>query len=294
MISIIIPTFQRAHILERAYLSVANQTFADWELLIIDDGSNDGTEALVNKWQEDDPRIFFYKRPIDRIKGASTCRNIGIEKAKGKYIAFLDSDDEWQVRRLEECVNYIKKQEVEAIYSGAMVKGKLSSTFRSSRRVLEGESLFDFLLKNDSFIPTPGLVLDAGIAKKVRFNEHLKQHEDYEFILKVGELVAWTFFENRDVIIHWEQKEDKQIDYRSCLWFYEQYSSMSKDKNARFRYLIYMVEGMLGKKPPYPYLRHYKAILEKEGYVLGSRHQLLFAAPFIFHLFLRIRKLVKS
>ena len=280
--------------LERAYQSVSKQTFTDWELLIVDDGSTDGTEELVKQWQEIDSRIFFYKRPNDRAKGASTCRNIGIELARGSFIAFLDSDDEWLDRRLEDSIQFIRAHNASAIYSGAEVKGRNSSYFRPSRAISKGEALFDFLLKNDSFIPTPSLVLDATIAKKVKFNENLRIHEDYEFIIKVGDLVSWIFFDNTGVIIHWEQNRSKQIDYQSCLWFYEQYSQRSNDPLAKYRYLIYMVEDMIQKSPPYPFLDRYYSILKNEGFSLNRRLKLLFATPYVFHVLLRIRKIIKS
>lgn len=294
LISIIIPTFQRVHILDRAYQSVKKQTFEGWELLIVDDGSTDGTENLVKKWQETDSRVHFYKRPKERAKGASTCRNIGIENAKGFLIAFLDSDDEWLERRLEKSVHFIREQKTAAIYSGAVVIGRMGKYLRPSRPLNPEESIFDFLLKNDSFIPTPSLILEASLAKKIKFNESLKNHEDYEFIINVGKLSTWTFFDNHDVIIHWEENQNNQVDYPSCLCFYEQYCHLSSDSEARLRYLSYMVENMVKKSPPYPYLDTYRSLFKKENFALGIRKKFLFAAPFLFHIILRIRKIFKS
>jgi glycosyltransferase involved in cell wall biosynthesis len=273
---------------------VANQTFKDWELLIIDDGSKDDTEGMVKKWQVADSRIHFFKRPTDRKKGASTCRNIGIENAKGSFIAFLDSDDEWHDDRLAACVEYMTTNQVKALYSGAEVRGKLASYLRPSRELGNGESLFDFLLKNDSFMPTPSLVVDTAIAKKVKFNEELRQHEDYDFILKVGEYSPWSFFEDYGVIVHWEQNQNKPIDYKSCLWFYEVYRSRSKDRQARFNYLAYMVEDMAMKGPPFPFLNDYQKIMTDEGFRLGIRLRVLFTSPYLFCLLLRIRSLIKK
>lgn len=294
LISIIIPTFQRAHLLARAYRSVANQTFEDWELLIIDDGSSDGTEVMAKKWQESDPRIHFYKRPTDRKKGASTCRNIGIENAKGSMIAFLDSDDEWYEERLEACVKYMQAHQINALYSGAEIRGKSASYLRTSRELIQGESLFDFLLKNDSFIPTPSLIVDSTIAKKAKFNEELRQHEDYEFILKVGEYTPWSFFEDYGVIVHWEQNQEKPVDYKSCLWFYKAYRSRSEDSQARLNYLTYMVEDMVSKGPPFPSLKDYRKIMNDEGFRPGIRSRVVFTSPYLFYLLLRVRSFIKN
>jgi glycosyltransferase involved in cell wall biosynthesis len=89
--SIVLPTHNRAHLLDRAVKSCLAQTFADFELILIDDGSTDNTQALINSYT--DPRICSL--PLAIAKGVSQARNQGILKASGKYIAFLDDDDEY-------------------------------------------------------------------------------------------------------------------------------------------------------------------------------------------------------
>ncbi|ARV13803.1 glycosyltransferase family 2 protein [Polaribacter sp. SA4-12] len=93
MVSIIIPVFNRAHIIEETLKSIISQTSKDWECILVDDGSNDSIETILDKYINIDVRFKFYKRPPNRLKGPSSCRNIGIEKSKGEYIMFLDSDD---------------------------------------------------------------------------------------------------------------------------------------------------------------------------------------------------------
>ena len=88
--SIIIPTYNRAHVLAKAIESVINQRYTNWELIIIDDGSNDNTREVVQQFN--DPRInYVYQENTER----SQARNNGIKLAKGLYICFLDSDDEY-------------------------------------------------------------------------------------------------------------------------------------------------------------------------------------------------------
>lgn len=89
-ISIIIPSFNREKLLKRAIESVLNQTNGNWELIIIDDGSNDGTRKLVNYYLRDSRIVYFYQEN----KGVSVARNVGINLASCDYIIFLDSDDE--------------------------------------------------------------------------------------------------------------------------------------------------------------------------------------------------------
>jgi len=92
LVSIIIPTYNRAHLLGETLDSVIAQTYNKWECIIVDDGSTDYTEVLLGFYCEKDSRIQFYEREL-LPKGASHCRNIGLEKAKGNYCIFLDSDD---------------------------------------------------------------------------------------------------------------------------------------------------------------------------------------------------------
>ena len=90
--SVIIPTYNRAHTLPRAIESVLNQTLQDFELIVVDDGSTDDTKRIANYY----PVIYIYQEN----SGVSAARNMGIKAARGKYIAFLDSDDEWKKEKL--------------------------------------------------------------------------------------------------------------------------------------------------------------------------------------------------
>ena len=89
-VSIILPTYNRSRFLSETINSVLNQTYKDFELIIIDDGSTDDTADLIRKYTEQDNRVkYFFQENMER----SQARNNGIEKSNGKYICFLDSDD---------------------------------------------------------------------------------------------------------------------------------------------------------------------------------------------------------
>ena len=88
--SIILPTFNRANFITKAIESVINQTYKNWELIVIDDGSTDNTEEIIQKFIKKEKRItYYYQKNQER----SAARNNGIKRAKGDYICFLDSDD---------------------------------------------------------------------------------------------------------------------------------------------------------------------------------------------------------
>ena len=90
--SIILPTFNRAHLLERAVKSVISQSFEDWELFIIDDGSIDNTESIARQLCKGGVRVRYHH---SENKGAAAARNLGCSLASGSYLTFLDSDDEY-------------------------------------------------------------------------------------------------------------------------------------------------------------------------------------------------------
>ena len=96
-ISVVLPTYNRALTLERAIDSVLNQTFADFELVVIDDGSTDRTDLVLGKYaSRGDVKILSTPH-----RGCSAARNIGISSSRGRYVAFQDSDDQWEPRKLE-------------------------------------------------------------------------------------------------------------------------------------------------------------------------------------------------
>lgn len=103
MFSIVIPLYNKADYIENTLKSVLNQTFTDYEIIIINDGSTDKSEDIVNGF--DDKRIHIYNQ---KNQGASVARNLGIEKAKYDYIAFLDADDLWMENHLESLKNLIE------------------------------------------------------------------------------------------------------------------------------------------------------------------------------------------
>jgi len=97
LVSVIIPTYNRAHLLSRAIGSVLKQSYQDFELILVDDGSTDDTEKVVKGFHDERVRYISY----EENRGGAAARNVGIQVAEGEYLAFLDSDDEWYLDKLE-------------------------------------------------------------------------------------------------------------------------------------------------------------------------------------------------
>lgn len=93
LVSIIIPTYNRAHLIGETLESVLAQTYENWECIIVDDGSTDSTSEVLAEYANRDSRFQYHHRPPDRIKGANACRNYGFEMCKGEYVNWFDDDD---------------------------------------------------------------------------------------------------------------------------------------------------------------------------------------------------------
>lgn len=116
MITIVIPTYNRASIIAKSLYSVFSQTYSDWECLVVDDFSTDNTKEIVKSFCAKDSRVQYLLN--ESKKGANGARNTGIVHAKGEYVSFLDSDDEWLPEMLEKQIKqYLKSDTIGAVYS---------------------------------------------------------------------------------------------------------------------------------------------------------------------------------
>lgn len=105
-VSVITASYNAARFIGETIESVLNQTYKDLELIIVDDCSTDNTEEIVNKYIEKDSRVKFYR--LDKNSGAAVVRNTALEKATGRFMAFLDSDDLWDKEKLEKQIKFMK------------------------------------------------------------------------------------------------------------------------------------------------------------------------------------------
>ncbi|WP_341214771.1 glycosyltransferase [uncultured Wocania sp.] len=181
-ISLIIPTFNRAALIGETIQSVIDQTYPDWECIIVDDGSTDNTVQVVNEFAIRDSRISFYKRPQDRQKGANACRNFGLEKSTGTIINWLDSDDVLAVNHFQAHINLHKKSSVNCVVSRAV-------TFKTNPN--ETEELWSIIVpKGDAWKgmicgniswATPSPTWKKNILPVRPFNEALQDAQEWFF-----------------------------------------------------------------------------------------------------------------
>jgi len=196
-VSVIIPVNNRATVVAEAIESVFGQTFRDFELLVVDDGSTDGTwEAL----QSYGPRLCPLRQPH---RGAASARNLAILRAAGEFLAFLDSDDLWRPEKLARQVEFLDQHpEVSLVHcdgwwiKGSEIPADLASrpTFYSNRPIPQGPDAARWFMSSP--ILTPHVMVRRKAAEKIAgFAEDLSLHEDADFILRLleaGEKIGYV------------------------------------------------------------------------------------------------------
>ena len=187
-VSIIIPTYNRANFLPRTIKSVLNQTFQDFELIIVDDCSTDNTQEVVKEFQKKDDRIRYIR--LDKNSGAPAHpRNVGIQNARGNFISFLDSDDECFPEKLEKQLELFEKGPADLGFVGCnalMVEEK-------NGKILKEIKLPSFLKRNTfekllehCFMNISVLIKSRVLDNVGLFDENLKFAEDWDMWIRIS------------------------------------------------------------------------------------------------------------
>jgi len=204
LFSIVLPTFNHGIYISRAIESIIQQTYINWELIIVDNYSIDETEILVSKYK--DPRIQYFKNHNYGI--IATSRNFGINKTSGDWIAFLDSDDWWKKNKLELCLKYLNKYEVDILYHDLfLIKNqnqKISFKIAKSRKLTK--PVFNDLLKNGNAILNSSVIVKKDILNAVGLLSELPDKvtwEDYDCWLKISKITDNFFYLNKRLGYYW-------------------------------------------------------------------------------------------
>ena len=188
LVSIVIPTYNRVEELKRAVKSIYSQTFKNWEIIVIDNNSEDNTKEYIKELNNN--KIKFFSTNNNGVIAKS--RNIGIQKAKGTYLAFLDSDDWWDPRKLEISLKYLN-QGASIVYHDLYRVKRKNQFFHISKaktRHLEAPVLEDLLfngwaINNSSVVIVKNLLQSiGGLSEK----KELVGAEDYDAWLKISKI----------------------------------------------------------------------------------------------------------
>ena len=190
LFSVVIPTYNRAHLVGQAIDSVLQQGFSDWELLLVDDGSEDNTENTVKQYK--DPRIHYLPKENG---GESSARNFGIARATGRYICLLDSDDYYLPDHLEVLyLEILKTGSPVAIFRTGMVYDEPGSEIRTSHYE-EGAGIHPVHFFALNFCGVNSLCIHREVFRKHTFDARFVLYPDTHFLLRA--LAEFPFIQVR-------------------------------------------------------------------------------------------------
>jgi len=189
LVSIIIPTYNREKLLVRAVESIFNQTYQNIEIIIIDDNSSDNTEAIIKELNRENIKYFKHTRNT----GGGGARNTGIMNANGEFLTFLDSDDEYVRDKIEIQVNYFlnSKLDDKTILFAPVIMNNGNNTVTIPKYYdIEDLDIVDYLFVKDGLMQTNTLFLKSDFAKRILFDNSLRKHQDYDFVIRASKLGA--------------------------------------------------------------------------------------------------------
>ncbi len=191
IVSIIVPTFNRRAYLEKALVSIFAQTYEDFELIVVDDGSRDQTSAYLK--EVDDPRLLT---TVTHRVGAAQARNAGVQLAKGELIAFCDSDDIWMPDKLEKQLAFFdEKNPPVLVFSDSTIYNRESvtdETVFTNQQPHRGHVFKKLLL--DNFIPTSSVILKKDVLDQAPgFETAFCPAEDYRLWLRLALLGRFDY-----------------------------------------------------------------------------------------------------
>ncbi|MBP6556926.1 MAG: glycosyltransferase family 2 protein [Flavobacterium sp.] len=186
LVSIIIPTFNRANLIAETLNSVKMQTYSHWECIIVDDGSTDTSEEVIAEFCNNDNRFHYYKRPENLKKGANTCRNFGLQHSQGEYINWFDSDDVMYAGFIEKKLNAFMQNPATDVVSSGFVKynSKEGITSREYNTDLKATPLMEYA-NNKLALNTPTFLYKRTVLNHISFDENLTRAQDLDFTFRI-------------------------------------------------------------------------------------------------------------
>ena len=183
-VSAVITTHNRQHLVGRAIRSVLNQTYKDLEIIVVDDCSSDKTQEVVSGVK--DSRVQYIR--LERNSGGVAARNTGTKMASGKYVAFLDDDDEWQPEKLEKQVKLAesRSEDYAVINCGATIMNEHGEILATHMPRLRGQIRSEILEKGLATIPSSHLFRKEALEIMGGYDESLPTHNEHDIWMEMG------------------------------------------------------------------------------------------------------------
>lgn len=220
LITIIVPCFNAQNTIKETIESVLKQTYKNYELLIINDGSTDNSVEVCSSYAHSDNRISIIS--INN-HGVSVARNTGIQHAQGEYIAFLDSDDLWQPNKLEQQINFMNSHpEVGVCFSKVEFISETGQELNQFSTVPTQGLVADGLLAENLTCTTSNILCRQQVIKEVGpFNTTMSFAEDQEWLLRVVLLSTWKIMGLQEVHVGYRTNQgslSSQLNHMEQGW----------------------------------------------------------------------------
>lgn len=210
-VAIVCPAHNASDFLERAINSVLVQSVTDWELIIVDDGSTDGTLEIARRYSQMDSRIQVIQLGVKR--GVAHARNIGLGRAAGRWLAFLDADDFWLPSRLEKGLNFAESQRASFVYTSYRFISHDERYMSASQRVPAKVSYSKLLQSN--VIATSTVLIDRATTGDFEMREHAS--EDFICWLEILKRVRFAYGISEDLVRYRVTRSSLSRDKKKAL-----------------------------------------------------------------------------
>ncbi|HSD07366.1 glycosyltransferase family 2 protein [Flavobacterium sp.] len=216
LVSIIIPSYNRAHLIGETLDCVLSQTYANWECIIVDDGSTDETQLLLDHYCKKDDRFFYQIKTIEQKKGASISRNLGLKLSKGEFVQFLDSDDILAPNKIEVQLDLLKKESKYTIstcmWGKFNVFGESLNLIKNSADYKNFDTIkeyFDIIGLHGGFFPPLNFLMPKELINYSGYwNESLTVNDDGEFFFRILSNAEKILFCDKTYVLYRNNSND--------------------------------------------------------------------------------------
>ncbi len=249
LVSIVMPAYNCEKYVVEAINSILAQTYRNWELLVLDDGSKDNTLRIIKEFSQKDSRIKAL--PNGKNMGVSATRNRGIELASGEWIAFLDSDDMWKPEKIEKQFEIVEKEAAEFLFTGSSYINEEGESFKGIFEVPEKVTYKK--LRNQNVISCSSVLVKKKYFKNIKMEKD-EMHEDYAVWLRILKLGVIAYGVNEPLLIYRISKNSK---------------SGNKMKTVKMTYKVFRFVGINPIGSVYFMIRHVLASVRKYKRIFG-------------------------
>lgn len=216
LVSIVTPMYKGGKFIQATINSVLNQTYKNWEMIIVDDCSPDNGEGCNIVKSNIDSRIKLIESKIN--KGSSGARNLAIKESKGEYIAFLDADDLWHKNFLEEQLQFIKEKDATIVFSSYRRIDEITEKEILSPFIVPQKVNYKSLLKSCPIFPSTA-IYDLKKTHKFYFNEKLgSMRDDYVYWLKMLKEIEYAYGNTKILVDYRMRKTSVTADKKKVIY----------------------------------------------------------------------------